>query len=322
LLYYLPNLQYLELVYSDLYHLPETILWEWLHVDRFVEGSCVPICLSKITTFLRFRTARDASESEYGLDASAFMSAILCLPRLQCTKLYESCFDSDKTLVDGPFGGQGKKRNADGDLLHGGDLVSYPKFPTSLEILDLDLCNFDAETLKVIFERSPKLRIVNLIVAPGGRFGDTELNMEDNPHVIDEFADAFEHLRDSLEELKIVPSFYHEECHDCHFLAGPTDSCGWIGDLSGYPKLRKFETDWHFWSLPDEIDLVDGRPAQSADFLPERLEYLKITTEKYLKPYGGTALADFEGPYEKSRDSGKLPTFKKSTYLRFPTSRS
>ncbi|RPA84318.1 hypothetical protein BJ508DRAFT_412722 [Ascobolus immersus RN42] len=313
LLYYLPNLEHIDMTCDEYNKLPEAALWEWLGHEagrHFVtEGMSSPLCLGRIKTILRARASCEEGR-EGSLAIGRFLAAITCLPRLQRIDIYRCHFD-----FAGPLGWWDESHTPSETGL---SYTIPPRCLCNLQILDIEMAHFHPEALESIFKLSARLRIVNLIVGPGQGFLDADyFNMEDDTHAVDYFASAFEYLRDSLEELRITVSELHEEWGEGFFLAGDQDACGWIGDLSGFSKLRRLETDWHFWSIPDKA-MVDGRPARSDDYLPERLEYLKITGEKGHNPDG--EFADYEGPYEKSKDAWRLPTFHKRTYLDIPPS--
>lgn len=311
LFYYLPNLEHLDLNVDESYSLPEVILFEWLHPEFYKEGSSAPICLSRLKWIARMRTENEY-DREGGLKVTAFLSSILCLPHLQFIGLEYAYFDSYGILT-GPF----VKRlleNEDHEVLKENGYKPI-KYKSSLEVLDWSMVQFEADSIELIFRRSPQLRVVNMVIGPGPRLEQDNLTMNIDPHCIDTFAKAFRHLKNSLESLKIVVSSEHREYF---YLGGDgSDSCGWIGDLSHFSRLRRVELDWQFWSLPIGLRHTDGLPAVSWRFLPERLEYLKIQGQRrdgeILDP--NTEGWGYEGKYERATNAHMVPTFLKNTYL-------
>ncbi|RPA84042.1 hypothetical protein BJ508DRAFT_374638 [Ascobolus immersus RN42] len=138
----------------------------------------------------------------------------------------------------------------------------------------------DPGTLFEIFRRAPRLRRV-LIQFNRASFFDEEEEM-----IYGRLDEPISLLRDSVEELSIKMD------------RSAKGNCVWIGDLSGFSRLRSLLLDVDFWTLPEGMV---GSRRTAAEYLPGGLQGLGIWDGVHGKWL-------FEGPYEWRWDRQRLPT--------------
>jgi hypothetical protein len=186
----------------------------------------------------------------------------------------------------------------EGELVEGGismmPILGFLGMNSKLEVLNLKDCRIGGGSLSNIFRRTPSLRTVNFSL-----YGNDSSN--DEGSISDHYPSAFFHLKDSLEDLTLIPT---------RSLGEPF---GWIGDLSNFRKLKRLTIDWQFFTLPESLS-----ESHSSDFLPDKLERLEIQTyvdEEWVEYNAEYYRLPFvqEG-YKKELHAEKVPTFRLGPY--------
>ncbi|RPA76385.1 hypothetical protein BJ508DRAFT_9008 [Ascobolus immersus RN42] len=323
--------------YSGLTEIAARDPWKWAlmllfycpniqHLDIATGAWSQQSCSSKVNTFfgLCFSDDRDGKltrqafpslksitrrsvrppQTEHVEGADPFVFLMLNVPKLKDLSIRSTFFDSTSLNVDGSTFTTAHRQ---GRL-------------SAIENLALENCFFDASALREILQRTPRLRILKIVVDSGRHIDPhnpgNQSRFTADPNSLNDFADVLYLVKNTLEELTV--------------LADNTTSymfqSGWIGNLRRFSKLRKLKIDNHFWSLPA------NRPETSADHLPDRLEHLSIQMDRQadVEGYIGLSLSDdpdedgfyseehiqgttdvlYDGAYEKAVDALKLPTFR------------